>query len=146
MRRCSALSRTSARFCRAEKTTTIPSDRTAVSAISRRRLTPTAALPKGNGTGRCATPRAPRPVPLLHRSKWAQINLGLCSSLDERRRSSGQSARPSEGRALTSRGGNMQGQVTQLPSGLRLRRQGPCFRPTHVSSKRQQQGGIVEKH
>jgi len=50
-----------------------------------------AALPIRNGTGRCATPGAPRPVLLLHRANWAQINLGLCSLLDERR-GSGQSA------------------------------------------------------
>jgi putative transposase len=53
--------------------------------ISRQRLTPTAALPTRNGTRRGATPTAPRPVPLLHRAKWAQINPGPCSSLDERR-------------------------------------------------------------
>ena len=46
-----------------------------------------AALPKSNGTGRCAALRAPRPVPLLHRAKWAQINSGLYPSLDERRAS-----------------------------------------------------------
>src|SRR5262245_62079014 len=28
---------------------------------------------------RCATRRAPRPAPLLHRSPWAQMSLGLCS-------------------------------------------------------------------
>jgi hypothetical protein len=33
-------------------------------------LTPTAALPKRNVTGRCATPRAPRPVPLRYPAKW----------------------------------------------------------------------------
>src|SRR5215472_15359303 len=65
--------------------TTTPFDRTAASAISHQPLTPTAALPTRNGTGRCATPGAPRPVPLLHRANWAQINLGLCSSLDEKR-------------------------------------------------------------
>jgi hypothetical protein len=67
------------------KTTTALSDRTATLAISRRPLTPIAMLPTRNGTGRCAAPGAPRPVPLLHRAKWAQINLGLCSSLDETR-------------------------------------------------------------
>ena len=71
-----------ARPCRSGRTTTTPSDRTAASAISRQRLTPNSALPTRNGTGRCATPRAPRPVPLLHRAKWAQINPGLRSSLD----------------------------------------------------------------
>ena len=49
--------------------TTTPSDRTAALAISRRPLTPIAALPTRNGMGRCATLRAPRPVPLLHRAK-----------------------------------------------------------------------------
>ncbi|MCK1506528.1 transposase [Bradyrhizobium sp. 18] len=38
-----------------------------------------------NGTGRCATLRAPRPVPLLDRAKWVQPKMGLCSLLDERR-------------------------------------------------------------
>jgi len=55
----------------------------AVSAISRRPPMPTAALPERNGTGRCATLRAPRPVPLLRRANKAQINPGLYSSLDE---------------------------------------------------------------
>ena len=35
--------------------------------------------------GRCATPRAPRPIPLHHRANKAQINPGLYPSLDERR-------------------------------------------------------------
>src|SRR5262249_39591428 len=34
---------------------------------------------------RCATRRAPRPAPLLHRAPWAQMSLGLCSLLDEPR-------------------------------------------------------------
>ena len=46
-----------------------PFDHAAVSAISRRLPMPTAALPTRNGTGRCASPGAPRPVPLLHRAK-----------------------------------------------------------------------------
>ena len=43
-------------------------DRTARLAISHRRSTPIAALPRCNGTGRCAMSRAPRPIPLHHRS------------------------------------------------------------------------------
>ena len=35
--------------------------------------------------GRCAMPRAPRPIPLYHRATKAQINPGLYPSLDERR-------------------------------------------------------------
>jgi hypothetical protein len=46
---------------------------------------PNAAIPERNGTGRCATPRAPRPIPLLRRANKAQINPGLRSSLDESR-------------------------------------------------------------
>ena len=46
-------------------------------------------------TQRDGTPRAPRPVPLLHRAKWAQINPGLRSSLDERR-GSGQTLDPAK--------------------------------------------------
>jgi hypothetical protein len=42
-----------------------------------------AALPHRNGTGRCATPGASRPVPLLHRAQWAQMKLGLSPSADE---------------------------------------------------------------
>jgi putative transposase len=39
--------------------------------------------PKMQGRGRCATPRAPRPIPLHHRANKAQINPGLYPSLDE---------------------------------------------------------------
>src|SRR5262249_38050703 len=67
------------------RTTTTPSDHTAGSAISRPSPTPTSVLPKRNGTGLCAIWRAPRPIPLLRRARQAQINLGLCSSVDERR-------------------------------------------------------------
>src|SRR5216684_814488 len=42
--------------------------------------------------GRCAIPRAPRPIPLHHRAIKAQINPGIYSSLDERR-GSGQISR-----------------------------------------------------
>ena len=42
------------------------------------------ALPRCNGMGRCALPRAPRPIPLHHRATKAQINPGLYPSLDER--------------------------------------------------------------
>src|SRR5579875_2835070 len=64
---------------------TTPSARVVHSAICRRSPTPTAVLPKCNGTGRCAMLRASRPVPLHHRANKAQINLGLRPSLDERR-------------------------------------------------------------
>ena len=37
------------------------------------RSTPNSALPQCNGTGRCATSRAPRPVPLHHRASKAQM-------------------------------------------------------------------------
>ena len=74
-----------ARSCRSGRTTTTPSDRTLASAISRLRPTSKPAPPDRNGTGRCATRRAPRLVPLLRRANKAQINLGLYSSLDERR-------------------------------------------------------------
>ena len=42
-------------------------------------------LPRCNGTRRCATLRAPRPVPLHHRANRAQMKPGLYSSLDETR-------------------------------------------------------------
>ena len=45
-----------------------------------------------DGTLRCT--RAPRPVPLLHRAKWAQMNSGLYPSLDERRGSDRSPASP----------------------------------------------------
>jgi hypothetical protein len=35
--------------------------------------------------GRCAMPRAPRPIPLHHQATKAQINLGLYPPLDEKR-------------------------------------------------------------
>jgi hypothetical protein len=41
--------------------------------------------PQCNGTGRCATSRAPRPVPLHHRANKAQMNPGLSSLPDETR-------------------------------------------------------------
>ncbi|WP_410052747.1 integrase core domain-containing protein, partial [Bradyrhizobium sp. SZCCHNS3003] len=39
--------------------------------------------PERNGADRCATPRAPRPAPLLHRAQWAQMSPRLSPSLDE---------------------------------------------------------------
>ena len=51
-----------ARFWRSGRMTTIPSDRTARSATYRQLFLRNSALPQCNGTGRCATPRAPRPV------------------------------------------------------------------------------------
>src|SRR5262245_29349922 len=42
-----------------------------------------ASAPTTQRTGRCATLRAPRPAPLLHRANEAQINPGLYPSLDE---------------------------------------------------------------
>ena len=57
--------------------------RTAHSATCRQPLTPNAARPKSNGTGRCATLRAPRPVPLHHRAIRAQMKQGLSPSADE---------------------------------------------------------------
>src|ERR1700733_11790682 len=44
---------------------------------------PNSALPECNGTGRCATLRAPRPGPLHHRANRAQMKPGLSSSPDE---------------------------------------------------------------
>jgi hypothetical protein len=44
---------------------------------------PIATLPNRNGARRYATPRAPRPAPLLHRASWAQMKIGLYSSGDE---------------------------------------------------------------
>ena len=56
---------------------------------SRPFLTPAAyanrSAPDTQWEGRYATPGALRPVPLLHRAKWAQLNLGLCPSLDEKK-------------------------------------------------------------
>src|SRR5208282_1118170 len=62
---------------------TTPSGRTARSAICRQSPMPNSALPKCNGTGRCATLRAPRPVPLHHRANRAQMKPGLRSLPDE---------------------------------------------------------------
>ena len=47
--------------------------RTARSAICRQPTMPRSALLECNGTGRCATSRAPRPVPLHHRANRAQM-------------------------------------------------------------------------
>jgi putative transposase len=55
------------------RTTTTPLGHTAVSAICRRPRTRRSAFPRRNGTGRCATPRALRPIPLLRRTNKAQI-------------------------------------------------------------------------
>ena len=54
------------------RTTTIRSDHTVASIISRLRLTPRSATPPCNGTGRCATSGAPRPVQLHHRANRVQ--------------------------------------------------------------------------
>ena len=53
------------------------------SAICRRRSTPISALPRCNGTGRCAHSGAPRPVPLHHRARQAQMRHRLYFQLDE---------------------------------------------------------------
>jgi len=53
--------------------------------ISHRPNLPLAALQDRNGAERCATRRAPRPAPLLHRARRAQMPLGLSPSLDEPR-------------------------------------------------------------
>ena len=66
-------------------TTTTPSDRTVRSAIYRLPNTPTAAFLESNGTARCATPRAPRPILLHHRALRTQMTSGLSPSLDEPR-------------------------------------------------------------
>src|SRR5215472_17616308 len=64
--------------------TTTWSDHTVASAISRLQSSQETALPERNRTGRCATPKAPRPALLLRRANKAQINPELYSSLDER--------------------------------------------------------------
>ena len=68
---------------------TTTSDRTARSAIYRPPNTPIAALPTCNGTVRCTTSRAPRPVPLHHRASQAQMKPGFYPALDEPRGSGG---------------------------------------------------------
>jgi hypothetical protein len=78
---------TPAKSWQSGRTITTRSDHIVASAISHRRSMPHSALPRCNGTGRCATPRAPRPIPLHHRAIKAQINPGLYPSLDERRES-----------------------------------------------------------
>jgi len=40
-------------------------------------------VPECNGTGRCATSRAPRPAPLHHRANKAQMKPGLSSLANE---------------------------------------------------------------
>jgi transposase InsO family protein len=67
-----------------ETTTTTP-DRTVPWATSHRPNTPIAALQDHNGAERCATRRAPRAAPLLHRAPWAQMSSGLFPLLDEPR-------------------------------------------------------------
>ena len=52
--------------------------------FGREESTPRSALPKCNGTGRCATRRA-QTVPLRHRANRAQVKLELSSSADEPR-------------------------------------------------------------
>ena len=44
---------------------------------------PNSAFPECNGTGRCATLRAPRLAPLHHRANKAQMKPGLSSLPDE---------------------------------------------------------------
>src|SRR4029079_19407609 len=73
------------RLWQSGRTTTTRSGRTALSAICRQLSMPKSALPECNGTERCATLRAPRPVPLHHRANKAQMKPGLSSSLDETR-------------------------------------------------------------
>jgi hypothetical protein len=62
---------------------TIPSGRTVRLAICRQPSLPNSAFPERNGTGRCATSRAPRPAPLHHRANKAQMKQGLSSLADE---------------------------------------------------------------
>ncbi len=62
-----------------------PSGRTALSAICRQPYLPNSAIPECNGTGRCATSGAPRPVPLHYRAHRAQMKPGLFLSADETR-------------------------------------------------------------
>src|SRR5277367_1068335 len=64
--------------------TTIQFGRTAASAICRRPTTPSSAPRHRNGTRCCATLGAPRPAPLPHRAKEAQISDRLYLSLDEK--------------------------------------------------------------
>jgi putative transposase len=73
----------SARRFQSGRATTTLSGRTARSAICRPPSLPNSAFPKCNGSGRCATSRAPRPAPLHHRANKAQMMPGLSSSLDE---------------------------------------------------------------
>src|ERR1700746_2843941 len=72
-----------ARFCRSGRMTTTWADHTVASAISHLQSSQETALPERNRTGRCATPRAPRPALLLRRANKAQINPRLHSLLDE---------------------------------------------------------------
>jgi hypothetical protein len=78
-RHCSRRSPMCARLWRSGRMITIPSGRTARSAICRQPFTPRSALPECNGTGRCATSRAPRSVPLHHRANRVQMKPGLSS-------------------------------------------------------------------
>ncbi len=84
-RRCSPRSPMCARPWRSGRMTTTLSDRTVRSATCRQLSLPNSALPKCDGTGRCAMSRAPRPVPLHHRANQAQMKPRLSSSLDETR-------------------------------------------------------------
>ena len=70
---------------RSGRTITTPSGHTACRATCRQPAMPKTALPECNGTGCCATSRAPRPVPLRHRANRAQMKPGLSSSADETR-------------------------------------------------------------
>jgi len=53
------------------------------SAICRPPSTPCSTLPRCNGTGRPSSAGAPRPVPLHHRARRAQMSKGLYFRLDE---------------------------------------------------------------
>jgi hypothetical protein len=84
-RRCSLRSPIPAMPSRSGKMTTTPSGHTALSAICRQPYLPNSAILECNGTGRCATSGAPRPVPLHHRANRAQMKPGLFLSADETR-------------------------------------------------------------
>ena len=62
---------------RSKRTTTTPSRRTARSVTCRQPSLPSLALPPCNGTGRYATSRAPRPVPLHNQVNNALVTTNL---------------------------------------------------------------------
>ena len=74
--------------------------RTVRLAISRQTNLLLAVLQDRNGAERCATWRAPRPAPFLHRALGAQMSPELCSLLDEPRGSDHVVERQIFGRAL----------------------------------------------